>query len=180
MTITVRTLAILVASVVAASVAGVMLLVRDETKPASVTAPAKGVPTVLTAEELHSLADSMQPIYWAGELPKRRLELTTTERGAFVRYLPVAATVGGRGRALTIATYELSSAWDVAQQAARQPDARERRLADGRIAVWRAGRPTSVYLARPGSAVLVEVFDPDATKARHLSLSGLIQPVSGT
>jgi hypothetical protein len=26
--------------------------------------------------------------------------------------------------------------------------------------------------------VLVEVFDPDAKKARHLSLAGLIRPVS--
>jgi hypothetical protein len=35
-----------------------------------------------------------------------------------------------------------------------------------------------VYLAQPGSTVLVEVFDPDAKKARHLSLAGLIRPVS--
>jgi hypothetical protein len=180
MTITVRTLAILVALVVSGSIAGVMLLVRHHpVKPASVTTPAHGVPTVLSAEELRSLPDSTRPIYWAGELPRRRLELTTTERGAFIRYLPVAARVGGRGRALTVATYELPSAWDVAQRAARQADARQRRLPDGRIAVWRTTRPTSVYLARPGSAVLVEVFDPDARKARHLSLSGLIQPVRG-
>jgi hypothetical protein len=179
MTITVRTLAILVALILAASVGAVLLLLRDDPKPASVAAPTEGVPTVLTAEELSSLAGSESPIYWAGMLAGRRLEVTTTERGTFVRYLPVSARVGGPGHALTIATYELPSAWAVAQQAARAPDAQQRRLADGRIAVWRTTRPTSVYLARPGSAVLVEVFDPNARNARHLTLSGLIQPIAG-
>jgi hypothetical protein len=179
MTITVRTLAILVSLVLTSTVAGVMLLLRNDPKTAHQSAPARGVPTVLSESELHSLAASNQPIYWAGALPTRRLEVTETARGTFVRYLPVAAPVGGSGRTLTIATYQLANAWDVAQRAARQADSRQRRLADGRIAVWRTTRPTNVYLAKPGSPLLVEVFDPDAGKARHLSLSGLILPVAG-
>jgi hypothetical protein len=178
MTITVRTLAILILLVVTGLITGVMLLLRGDAKPAAVPAPPADVPTVLTAQELHSVADSLPPIYWAGELPRRRLEVTTTDRGAFIRYLPIGERVGGDGRSLTIATYELANAWDVAQQASRRADATRRELPDGRIAVWRTTRPTSVYIARPGSALLVEVFDPDAAKARHLSLSGLIQPVA--
>ena len=179
MTITVRTLAILVVLFVAGSVTGVVMLVRGGGKPADqVTAPAHGVPTVLSSNELRSLGSSRTPIYWAGELAGRRLELTTTEQGTFVRYLPVATPVGVRERALTVATYELPDAWRVAEQASQQPDARQRKLPDGRIAVWRTTRPTSVYLAQPGSSVLVEVFDPVAKKARHLTLSGLIQPVT--
>lgn len=178
MTITVRALAITVSLVLTATVAGVVLLLRDSTTASPTAAPARGVPTVLTAAELRSLASSSK-MFWAGELSRRRLEVTTTKDGAFIRYLPDAAAVGGRGRALTIATYALPSAWDVAQRAAGQADAQQRQLPDGRVAVWRSSRPTSVYLARPGSPLLVEVFDPDAKRARHLSLSGVVQPVAG-
>ena len=38
-------------------------------------------------------------------------------------------------------------------------------------------RPTSVYLAYPGSRVQVEVFDPSAREARRLVASGQVQPV---
>jgi hypothetical protein len=177
MTITVRTLAILVVLFAFALSAGIAVLVRHgSAKPAKV-APRQDVPTVLSAEDLRAFAHST-PVYWAGVLPQRRLEVTTTTSGIFVRYLPGAVRVGKREQALTIATYRLENAWDIARRAARSADAREQRLADGRIAVWRTTRPTSVYLAQPGSTVLVEVFDPDARKARHLSLSGLIQPVS--
>ena len=179
MTITVRTLTIVVSLVLASTTAGVVLLMRSGTETAHAAVPKPGVPTVVTSEQLRSLAGSATPIHWAGELARRRLEVTTTKNSAFVRYLPDAATVGGRARALTIATYTVPSAWNVAQRAARQAGAEQRRLPDGRIAVWRANRPTSVYLARPGSAQLVEVFDPDAKRARHLSLSGLVQPVAG-
>jgi hypothetical protein len=177
MTITVRTLAILLVPFVAGTAGGITLLLRDsDAKPAAVIPPTD-VPTVLSADELRTVAES-SPVYWAGVLPHRRLEVTTTERGTFVRYLPAAVRVGKREQALTVATYELEDAWSLARQAAHSADARERRLADGRIAVWRTARPTSVYLAQPGSTVLVEVFDPDAKKARHLSLAGLIRPVS--
>lgn len=176
MTITVRTLAILVALVATAIGAGMTMLLRHGSTTNRVSTPIADVPTVVTPDELRNAA-STRPVYWAGELPQRRLEVTVTERGTFVRYLPAAARVGGREQALTIATYQLANAWDVAQRAARRRDAHEQRLSDGRIAVWRTTRPTSVYLARSGSAVLVEVFDPDPRKARHLSLAGLIQPV---
>jgi hypothetical protein len=177
MTITVRTLAILIVLFVAGTAGGITLLLRHgDAKPAAVVPPTD-VPTVLSADELRTVAES-SPLYWAGVLQHRRLEVTTTERGTFVRYLPAAVRVGKREQALTIATYELEDAWNLAQQAAHSADARERHLADGRIAVWRTTRPTSVYLAQPGSTVLVEVFDPDARKARHLSLAGLIRPVS--
>ena len=177
MTITVRTLAILIVLFVAGIAGGITLLLRHgDARPAAVTPPTD-VPTVLSADELRAVAESA-PVYWAGVLPQRRLEVTTTTRGTFVRYLPASVRVGKREQALTIATYELEDAWNLAQRAARGAGARERRLADGRIAVWRTARPTSVYLAQPGSTVLVEVFDPDARKARHLSLAGLIRPVS--
>ena len=50
----------------------------------------------------------------------RRLEVTTTSSGTFVRYLPAATHVGDKQEALTVATYELAGAWNVAQQPARR------------------------------------------------------------
>jgi hypothetical protein len=177
MTITVRTLAIVVVLVVGGAVAGGYLLLRGGSAPKPQATLAPGVPTVLTANQLRELADA-SPIFWAGELATRRIEVTATKDGTFVRYLPFATAVGGKRRALTVATYELAEAWSVAQRAAGTAGAKTRTLPDGRLAVWRPSSPTSVYLAQPGSDLLVEVFDPDATKARHLSLSGLIRPVA--
>jgi hypothetical protein len=181
-TITVRTLCLVVALVASAMGAGLMLVLhRGTTTAAPPSVPAElapGTPTVVSAAELASLSDAAHPVYWAGAVAGRRLEVTTTANGTFVRYLPAATPVGDKRQALTVATYELANAWTVAQRAARRSDARRRELGDGSVAVWRTARPTSVYIARPGSTVLVEVFDPDASNARRLSLSGLVQPVT--
>jgi len=183
-TITVRTLCLLVALLASAMGAGLTLLLHHRDSEASSPSAAPRLvpdtPTVVSAAELASLSSPEHPIYWAGEVAGRRLEATATRDGTFVRYLPAATRVGEPTKTLTVATYELPDAWNVAQRAARRGDARRHGLADGRVAVWRTGRPTSVYIARPNSTVLVEVFDPDASNARRLSLSGLVQPVAGS
>jgi hypothetical protein len=177
MTITVRTLAISVGLFLTATVGGVVLLVRGGEAPAR-TLLRPGVPVVVTAGHLDSLSGATAPIYWAGSFPGRRLEVTTTKSGSFVRYLPPATRVGSHAKTLTIATYPVTDAWQVAQQAAKADGARLTKLSDGRVAVWRTARPTSVYIAQRGSNTLVEVFDPSAAQARHLSVSGLVQPVT--
>ena len=47
----------------------------------------------------------------------------------------------------------------------------------GAIAVYSNSRPTNIYLAYPGSDVQIEVYDPDAAKARSLVASGRVVPV---
>jgi hypothetical protein len=175
MTITVRTMA-LTGLIVAGGTAAVLTLLLRGTSTEPPPALTAGVPRAVTAAELRALAAS-QPAHWAGELPARRLEVTKTQSGTFVRYLPPATPVGAETRTLTIATYELERAWAIAQEAARNPDAQRTTLADGRVAVWRTSRPTSVYLAKPGSDLLVEVFDPEASRARQLTLAGQVRPV---
>ena len=54
------------------------------------------------------------PVYWAGRIPARKLELTTTGSGTFVRYLPLSASGGDSARAITIATYPLRNAFATA------------------------------------------------------------------
>jgi hypothetical protein len=176
MTVTVRTLVLSVTAFLVVTVGGVFLLVRGGGGP-SRTLLKPGVPIVVTADRLDSLAGATAPIYWAGSEPGRRLEVTTTKSGSFVRYLPPATRAGTRAQTLTIAAYPVPGAWQVAQQAAETRGARLETLGDGRIAVWRTSKPTSVYIAQRGSNTLVEVFDPSGARARHLSVSGLVQPV---
>ena len=177
MTITARPLAISVTVVLAATVGGIALLVRgsDATRT---TLLEPGVPVVVEPGDLGSLAGATAPLYWAGTFPDRRLEVTTTTSGSFVRYLPPATPRGTHAKTLTIATYAVPGAWHVAEQAAEDRGAARQMLPDGRIAVWRRSRPTSVYIAQRGSSTLVEVFDPSAAKARDLSISGLVRPVA--
>jgi hypothetical protein len=183
-TITVRTLCLLVALIASAMGAGLTLLVHrgSSSGPGETASPElrADTPTVVSAGELASLSSTAHPVFWAGAVAGRRLEVTATGTGTFVRYLPAGTRVGQRNQALTVATYELPDAWSVAQKAAQQKDAHRQALADGTVAIWRTGRPTNVYLARPDSTVLVEVFDPDAASAHRLSVSGQIQPVTGS
>ena len=43
--------------------------------------------------------------------------------------------------------------------------------------LWSLQRPTSVYVARPGSDLLVEVYSPDAEQAKALARSGAVAPL---
>lgn len=177
MTITVRVLVISVTLFLAATVGGIVLLVRVSDAPnAMLLRP--GVPMVVAPGELGSLSGATAPLYWAGTFPDRRLEVTTTKSGSFVRYLPPATPRGTHAQTLTIATYAVPGAWHVAEQAAKERGATRLTLPDGRVAVWRTSRPTSVYIARLGSSTLVEVFDPSAATARQVSMSGLVRPVA--
>jgi hypothetical protein len=176
MTITARTPVLSVTLFLGATVVGIVLLARGSDVP-SRTLPKPGVPVVVTPDHLESLSGVTAPIYWAGSLPDRRLEITTTKSGSFVRYVPAATHVGAHTKTLTIAAYPVAGAWQVAQRAAQERGARLVKLYDGRVAVWRTSRPTSVYIAERGSNTLVEVFDPSAARAHNLSISGLVQPV---
>lgn len=121
-------------------------------------------------------------VYWAGSIPARRLELTQTSGGRrFVRYLPDNALLGDRTqRFSTVATYPLPNAYVFAGESAACSGAVSTPAPAAGLAVWRCTRPTSVYLAYPGVPVLVEVYNPDAGRARGLALSGLVRPVCGS
>jgi hypothetical protein len=177
MTISARTLAISVTLFLAATVGGIALLVRRGDAPKT-TLLQPGIPVVVEPGDLGSLSGATAPLYWAGAFPDRNLEVTTTNSGSFVRYLPPATPRGTRAKTLTIATYAVPGAWLDAEQAAEERGATGLTLPGGRIAVWRKSRPTSVYIAQRGSSTLVEVFDPSAATARHLSMSGLVRPVA--
>jgi hypothetical protein len=160
--------AILLAAAVAAAVA---FLGEDAPAPAPARAAA------VSPAELAARAEELgRPIYWAGSLPGRTLELTSSETGAFVRYLPGGTPVGGEDPTLTIATYPMAEAYATAVRRARAAGMTSRRTRDGGFAVWSTAQPTSVYLAWPGVRSLVEVYAPRAADARATALAA-VRPV---
>lgn len=130
--------------------------------------------------ELRALAEeAATPIYWAGTAPGTRFEVTETAGGkVFVRYLPANVEVGdGRSSFLTVGTYPYRRAYAVADRASEQKGMASAQAPGGGLAVWSEKRPSSVYVAYPGSERLVEVFSPNAAKARRLVFDGEVGPV---
>lgn len=161
--------------VLAAAAAAGFLFLRGDERPDPSRA---GAPIAMSAATLTSFASSHgDPVYWAGPMTSRKLELTDTSAGTFVRYLPQSAPVGDSKRAITVATYPLRNAYATAAGRATSPQMTSRETAGGGVAVWSRTRPTSVYLAFPKIPHLVEVYAPDADQARALALSGRIRPV---
>jgi hypothetical protein len=164
-------------AVIAAVAVAVFLHVRGDEPSQEIRL---GVPTAVSSDGLASFASAREaPVYWAGPVPARKLELTTTRTGTFVRYLPVSAPAGDPRRALTIATYPLRNAHATATRRAGGPRMAKRRLPAGGIAVWSQAQPTNIYLAFQDVPQLVEVYAPTRAEARRFALSGRIRPVGG-
>jgi hypothetical protein len=157
--------------------AGAIILLRagaDTGRPS-------GTPTEASTAELRALAEKADaPIYWAGTRPGKRFELTRTRAGgSFVRYLPPGVRAGDKRAAfLTVATYPKRGAYAVTTESAHRAGMVREPTPGGGLAVWRRKRPSSVYLAYPGSDQLVEVFSPDAQAAQRLVVTGQVGPVA--
>jgi hypothetical protein len=143
------------------------------------TAIPTGVPVATTPQTLSEFAKTHHtPVYWAGGLPARKLELTTTREATFVRYLPKGVQAGDpRATFTTIATYSLPNAYATAAGRRTQPGMASRKTPGGGLAVWSRQKPTSVYVAFRGVPHLVEVYDDRGREALELALSGRLRPV---
>ena len=154
----------------AAAAVAVSVLRADENEPARAEA--------VSANDLEAFAGaSATPVYWAGSIEGRELELTRTADGTFVRYLPPSVAPGDERRVLTVATYPVANAYATAKTRAKGDGMTSRGTRNGGLAVWSRTQPTSVYVAFDGAPQLVEVYAPDAAEARRLALSGRIRPV---
>jgi hypothetical protein len=165
-------------ALLAGAAALVLLLAGDDDGGAGDRAP--GVPRVVSIQELRAAAERAgDPVFWAGAIRGRKLELTENARGhLFVRYLPAGARVGDdRPAFTTVGSYPMADAYQSTERSAERRGSVRRDAPGGGIAVWTRDNPTSVYLAYPGTDVLVEVYDPDAARARELALSGEVGPV---
>jgi hypothetical protein len=143
------------------------------------TAVPANLPVAASPQMLSDFAASRgTPVYWAGGLRARKLELTATRDAAFVRYLPKGVATGDpRATFTTIATYALPNAYATATGRRTLPGMASRKTPGGGIAVWSREKPTSVYVAFPGVPHLIEVYDDRGREALALALSGRLRPV---
>jgi hypothetical protein len=141
---------------------------------------APGVPTELSPLELRDYARAGgHDLFWLGPMVGTRLEVTATVgKGTFVRYVPAGGTLGDPAKPYTtVATYAVESAYRTAKRSGRQAGAVTEKLPSGTLAVWRRERPTNVFVARPGSSMLIEIFAPNAADARRLARSSALELV---
>jgi hypothetical protein len=149
----------------------------DSSEPEPVAAAAP--PRIVTVAQLREVAATLgQPIYWAGPIAGKELELKELgEGGAQVLYLPEGTEAGkGSPKSLTIGSYPLDNPEKALAGFAERPGSSSRQASDGREVVVSKTAPTSVYFTSPDNSVQVEVYDPSAQKAMSVALSGKVEP----
>lgn len=151
----------------------------DESSEPASSAEAAAVRIVNTDELREAAAELGQPIYWAGPMPGKELELKELAEGggAQVRYLAKGTAAGeGSRAALTIGSYPLEDPDKALEGFAARPGATTRKASDGREVVVGRESPSSVYFVSPENSVQVEVYDPAPQRAMSLALSGTVEP----
>lgn len=172
--------AVAAAAVLVGGVLWLLLRGDPEEEPAT-RARAAGV----SLQRLNAIAAGVpHPVYWVGASSGTTYEFTRTKDGRiYVRYLPEGTEVGSaRGDYLTVGTYPVRRAFDTLRATARRQGAATIELDGGGLAFQDENRPTSVYVAYPGSEYQIEVFDPSGGRALELvrggRLKALVRPVS--
>ncbi len=140
----------------------------------------EAAPHLVDIDEIGELEDALgHPIYWAGERPPDRLELTR-EAGdnVFLRYLPPGVEAGDpRQDYLTVGTYPFVDPVEGLRRTAAESDSSLQTAADGAVLLVNPSSQGSVYLAYPDSDLQIEVYDPSPGRALKLIRSGAIGPV---
>jgi hypothetical protein len=171
--------AAIVGLLLAAAIVAIFLLTKsddDNSNP-----KATGGAEAASAQSLRQVASTVDhPVYWAGERPGQKYELTITDNGnIFVRYLDQNTPIGSRNvTALTIGTYPVPNAYGALQDVASKPGAKTGKTPDGGFVVTNDSNPQSVYIAYPGADTQIEVFDPDPKTAFSLATSGAVIPIT--
>jgi hypothetical protein len=138
-------------------------------------------PRIVTVDELREVAAKLgQPIYWAGPVKSKELELQELgEGGVQVLYLPQGTEAGEESvKSLTVGSYPLPDPEKALEGFAKRKGSTVRHASDGREVVSSAESPTSVYFASPDNSVQVEVYDPSPKRALSLALSGQVNPTN--
>lgn len=137
-------------------------------------------PHFVEASELTALEGSLgHAIYWLGERPPDRIELTEEADGSvYLRYLPPGTAAGDpRADFLTVGTYPVVEAQVAVRRAAAGAGASIGRVGDGGIVLANPASEGSVYLAYPDSDLQIEVYDPAPGRAMRLVRAGSVRPV---
>jgi hypothetical protein len=142
-----------------------------------------GEPGEAEIVSVESLQDAVSggetPVYWAGERKGTEIELSRPGDGrTYVRYLSGGAEAGDpRPNFLTVGTYAVANPISALRKLGRQPGGVVGSAPGHATVYFSKVDPHSVFLAYPGVAVEIEVYDPDFTRALRLVNSGQIVAV---
>jgi hypothetical protein len=150
-----------------------------DSRNGSGTKSASGKPVALSLAGLKKLARS-QTIYWVGARQGVRYEISRSSRGIYLRYLPAGAKAGDKRRFLTIGTYPFQNAYAATKTGSKGSAQVSQDIAGGGVATYNRKHPTNVYVAYPGAAFQLEVYDPVPADAKRLSSNGSVRPVLQT
>ena len=138
-------------------------------------------PRIVSVDELREVAAEIgQPIYWAGSIAGKELELRGLGAGGGVQvlYQPEGAEAGsGSAGSPTIGSYPLADPEHALAGYAGRRGSEVRQTRDGSEVVSSRGSPNSVYLSSPDNSVQVEVYDPSPRRAMSIAVSGRVEPV---
>ena len=151
-------------------VAWLLLRGGDET-------PKRAPARAMNFQQLRAFARSVgHPVFWAGRRPpgSPRSGVTyevsqTKDRSVYIRYLPPGVAPGADRKFLTVGTYLNAKARATVRQGLARQGASRARGPGGEVAVINSSHPNSVYFAAPNGRLLIEVFDPDAARARRIA-----------
>lgn len=164
----------------AAAVIGMVLLWALVIK-ADDDAEQRDEPEIVETSDLSDAAERLgHDIYWAGERPRKQLELAESDTGrVYVRYLDADAEPGVRStRYMTVVTYPVADAATALRRGLKsRPNAELARGKDGAVVLIDPDTPGSVRLAYPGSDQQVELYTPNVKDSIRLATTGAIQPV---
>lgn len=133
-----------------------------------------GVPTIVSPDELEDYAKHHQPLYWAGERPDTKIELTRTDHnGTFVRYLPKDAKAGDEKQYLTVGTYDAFEGYEGLAGAKKGVADVEHGKQGAVITVFKK-KPLSTYFSFKNAAFQVEVFSPTKGESKKLTDNGTV------
>ena len=165
------------ATAVALLIGVVLWLAVRDSGSSSTPVPERAAPAATSVADLTRLARG-RPIYWAGPMPGVTYELTrTSDRRVYIRYLPAGVPIGTSRPQLSVGTYPVRNAFAVTSAAAKRRNSVKIDIGGAGVAFYELNRPTNVYLARKGSGVQVEVYDPSASRAHQLVSSGQVAAI---
>lgn len=154
---------------------GLMLILDDSDDSSDSTTT--GAARLVSVDELREAAASGEtPIYWAGSQPEAELELSQPEAArTFVRYLTGGAEAGDpEADFLTVGTYTDEHPVENLKRQGEEPGGALTTAPGNATVYFNRQDPHSVYVAYPGVAAQIEVYDPDFKRALQLVESGQI------
>jgi hypothetical protein len=165
---------------VALAVALVVWLVARPGDSNSKISSSRTQPVAASVGDLASVAGSLKhQLYWIGQKSGFTYELTKAKSGnVWVRYLPTGTQIGDtRANFLTVGTYPEKNAFQSVQAATKRKGAVAVTTPNGGAAVRYTQRPSSIFVAYPGSNLLIEVFDPSPQTALDVVTSGALRTI---